>query len=143
MTDHDDRPTASSADVHVLFNGYVDLTASPFSVASTVSYVREADAQVVIDPGLVPSRRSILEPLEGLGVDPAQVTDVIFSHHHPDHTLNAALFPNARIHDYWAVYQERHLDFPPRGGLRGLAVDPPDRDAGAHPAVHHNPRGDS
>ena len=99
MTDHDDRPDASSADVHVLFNGYVDLTVSPFLVASTVSYVRDAEAQVVIDPGLVPSRRSILEPLEGLGVDPAEVTDVIFSHHHPDHTLNAALFPNARIHD--------------------------------------------
>jgi glyoxylase-like metal-dependent hydrolase (beta-lactamase superfamily II) len=121
MTDHDDRPTASSADVHVLFNSYVDLTASPFSVASTVSYVRDADAQVVIDPGLVPSRRSILEPLEGLGVDPAQVTDVIFSHHHPDHTLNAALFPNARIHDYWAVYKNDTWTSRP---AEGFAVSP-------------------
>jgi hypothetical protein len=25
--------------------------------------------------------------------------------HHPDHTVNAALFPNARIHDHWAIYQ--------------------------------------
>jgi len=33
------------------------------------------------------------------------VTDVIFSHHHPDHTLNAALFRNARFHDVWAIYQ--------------------------------------
>jgi glyoxylase-like metal-dependent hydrolase (beta-lactamase superfamily II) len=38
-------------------------------------------------------------------VDPAEVTDVVFSHHHPDHTLNAALFLNARVHDYWAEYQ--------------------------------------
>jgi glyoxylase-like metal-dependent hydrolase (beta-lactamase superfamily II) len=30
---------------------------------------------------------------------------VIFSHHHPDHTLNAALFPHARFHDHWAIYQ--------------------------------------
>jgi glyoxylase-like metal-dependent hydrolase (beta-lactamase superfamily II) len=29
---------------------------------------------------------------------------VVFSHHHPDHTVNAALFPAARIHDFWAVY---------------------------------------
>jgi glyoxylase-like metal-dependent hydrolase (beta-lactamase superfamily II) len=28
----------------------------------------------------------------------------VFSHHHPDHTVNAALFPNARIHDHWAMY---------------------------------------
>ena len=35
---------------------------------------------------------------------PSAVTDVVFSHHHPDHTVNAALFPAARIHDFWAVY---------------------------------------
>jgi glyoxylase-like metal-dependent hydrolase (beta-lactamase superfamily II) len=29
---------------------------------------------------------------------------VVFSHHHPDHTVNAALFPAARIHDHWAMY---------------------------------------
>ncbi|MBV9094287.1 MAG: hypothetical protein JO132_10485 [Streptosporangiaceae bacterium] len=32
------------------------------------------------------------------------MTDVVFSHHHPDHTVNAALFPAARIHDHWAEY---------------------------------------
>ena len=26
------------------------------------------------------------------------------SHHHPDHTLNMALFPAARVHDHVAVY---------------------------------------
>jgi glyoxylase-like metal-dependent hydrolase (beta-lactamase superfamily II) len=30
---------------------------------------------------------------------------VVFSHDHPDHTLHAALFPNARFHDYQAIYQ--------------------------------------
>ncbi|MGP3638153.1 MBL fold metallo-hydrolase, partial [Streptomyces sp. 24-1644] len=35
------------------------------------------------------------------GISPEQVTDVVFSHHHPDDTLNAALFPNARAHDIW------------------------------------------
>jgi glyoxylase-like metal-dependent hydrolase (beta-lactamase superfamily II) len=121
MTGNDDKPTASSAVVHVLFNGYVNLSATPFSVASTVSYVRDADSQVVIDPGFVPNRRCILEPLEELGVDPAQITDVIFSHHHPDHTLNAALFPNARIHDYWAVYKNDTWTSRP---AEGFAVSP-------------------
>jgi glyoxylase-like metal-dependent hydrolase (beta-lactamase superfamily II) len=32
------------------------------------------------------------------------VTDVVLSHHHPDHTLNAGLFPQARVHDHWAIY---------------------------------------
>jgi glyoxylase-like metal-dependent hydrolase (beta-lactamase superfamily II) len=39
------------------------------------------------------------------------VTDVIFSHHHPDHTLSAALFRKARFHDHWAIYRGDQWDW--------------------------------
>ncbi|HEY2577414.1 MAG TPA: MBL fold metallo-hydrolase [Streptosporangiaceae bacterium] len=74
-------------------------------VASTVVLIRDEDAVIVVDPGMVASRRQILDPMAGLGVDPAEVTDVVLSHHHPDHTLNAALFERARVHDFWAIYE--------------------------------------
>jgi glyoxylase-like metal-dependent hydrolase (beta-lactamase superfamily II) len=94
------RPGSSSARVHVLFEGYTgDHT------ASTVAFVPDGDARIVWDPGMVPSQGVILEPLRRHGVEPADVTDVILSHHHPDHTMNAALFPRARVHDHWAYYQ--------------------------------------
>jgi glyoxylase-like metal-dependent hydrolase (beta-lactamase superfamily II) len=48
---------------------------------------------------------SILDPLAKLGVRPEDVTDVVLSHHHPDHTLYAGLFPNAAVHDHWAIYR--------------------------------------
>lgn len=86
--------------VRILFEGY----AEP-GVASTVGFVRDGGARIVIDPGMVPSRRAILDPLRRLGVAPRQITDVVFSHHHPDHTLHAALFPEARFHDHWAIYR--------------------------------------
>jgi glyoxylase-like metal-dependent hydrolase (beta-lactamase superfamily II) len=89
------------AEFHVLSEGYND----DDNVASTVSFARDADVAVVIDPGLVPGRAAILEPLSALGVAPEDVTDVVISHHHPDHTLNVALFPNARLHDHWAWYR--------------------------------------
>ncbi|MGH2555462.1 MAG: MBL fold metallo-hydrolase [Actinomycetota bacterium] len=91
------------AEVHILFEGY--LGRPDHRVASTVGLVRDGDAIVVVDPGLVPEPASILEPLAGHGLRPEDVTDVVFSHHHPDHTLNAALFPRARFHDFWAIYQ--------------------------------------
>jgi glyoxylase-like metal-dependent hydrolase (beta-lactamase superfamily II) len=75
-------------------------------VASTVVLVRDGDVTAIVDPGMVASRHRILAPLRDLGVAPEAVTDVVFSHHHPDHTLNAALFPEARYHDFWAVYQD-------------------------------------
>lgn len=107
MTTGSDQPRASSAEVHVLFHGYAKDGETPevSRVSSTVAYVREGDVRVIIDPGMVPHPEAMLEPLAALGVSPENITDVIFSHHHPDHTLNAALFPNARFHDNWAIYQ--------------------------------------
>jgi len=70
-----------------------------------------ADAVIVVDPGMVADRDALLAALEAHGPAPQDVTDVVFSHHHPDHTVNAALFRNARIHDHWAVYEgDRWLD---------------------------------
>jgi glyoxylase-like metal-dependent hydrolase (beta-lactamase superfamily II) len=88
-----------SASVDVLSIGYAD-----DRVASSVVLVRENDVVIVVDPGMVANRALILDPLHALGLHEDDVTDVIFSHHHPDHTLNAALFVNARYHDVWAIY---------------------------------------
>lgn len=107
MTTGSDQPAGSAAEVHILFNGYAEDGNRPevSRVASTVAFVREGDVRVIIDPGMVPDPGSLLEPLTALGVPAENITDVIFSHHHPDHTLNAALFPRARFHDFWAMYQ--------------------------------------
>ena len=112
MVTHSDKPLASSAEVYILFNGYASER-----VASTVAFVRDGDIRVIIDPGMVPSPAAILEPLAALGESPAAITDVIFSHHHPDHTLNAALFPNARFHDHWAIYKNDIWDSRPAEGF--------------------------
>jgi glyoxylase-like metal-dependent hydrolase (beta-lactamase superfamily II) len=90
-----------AARLSVLCTGY-----AAERVASTVVLVRDGDAVIVVDPGMVASRAQILGPLERLAVSPDDVTDVVFSHHHPDHTLNAALFTRARVHDFWAIYQD-------------------------------------
>ena len=100
----------------ILFTGYVG-----DRVASTVSFVRDDDVRVVIDPGMVPEPAAILGPLGELVRSPAEITDVILSHHHPDHTLNAALFPKARFHDFWAIYRG---DVWERRPAEGFALSP-------------------
>lgn len=104
---------AGHAQVEVLSVGY-----GAHRVASTVSYVEEGRLRCIIDPGMVRSRQAILRPLERRGVVPGEITDVILSHHHPDHTVNCALFPNARVHDFWAVYQGDRWSSRPAEGLR-------------------------
>ena len=75
-------------------------------VASTVSLVEAEGSLIVIDPGMVSSTSVILDPIRELGHDPGDVTDIVISHHHPDHTINIALFPNASVHDHWAIYKD-------------------------------------
>ena len=104
-------PTTGSAGVHVLHAGYVGLDGDDERVSGTVTLIADSGAVIVVDPGMVPSRAALLDALRSHGFEPDGVTDVVFSHHHPDHTVNAALFPAARIHDHWAVYQgDRWVD---------------------------------
>jgi glyoxylase-like metal-dependent hydrolase (beta-lactamase superfamily II) len=89
--------------VHLLHAGYIR---DGGRVGSSVTLVRDGDALIVADPGLAASRAAILEPLAALDVAPEAVTHVFLSHHHPDHTVNIALFPNAEVVDFWARYKD-------------------------------------
>ena len=99
------------ASVHLLHAGY-----SGERTASSVALVRDGDALIVVDPGMVARRGLILDPLRELGVQPEAVTHVFLSHHHPDHTMNVALFQNAEVVDFWARYvDDLWLDMPGDG----------------------------
>ncbi len=90
-----------TARLDVLVEGYVRMP----HVAGTVSLVRDAGRVVVVDPGMVADRDLILRPLRELGLRPEDVTDVVVSHHHLDHTVNIALFPPVRVHDFQSVIE--------------------------------------
>jgi glyoxylase-like metal-dependent hydrolase (beta-lactamase superfamily II) len=98
-----DAPEGRSARFDLLLPG--SLTSTGGRVVSTCSLIRDGDRAIVLDPGMAVRQTDILEPLGALGLGPEQVTDVVLSHHHPDHTLNAGLFPAAAVHDHWAIYR--------------------------------------
>ncbi|MFI6538517.1 MBL fold metallo-hydrolase [Nonomuraea sp. NPDC050547] len=98
-----EAPRERTAVHHILHVGYTTSTGP--GVAATVSYITDGDLHIVFDPGMVADPSAITKPLADLGLSPADITDVILSHHHPDNIMNAGLFPHARIHDHKAVYQ--------------------------------------
>ena len=122
MTDLEIAP-GGSASVHVLHEGYVGRDGDDERVAGTVTLIIDGTAIIVVDPGMVASRAALLAALADHGPQARDVTDVVFSHHHPDHTVNAALFPAARIHDHWAVYMgDRWIDRDADGAEIGPSV---------------------
>lgn len=103
-----------SARLDVLVEGYVRMP----HVAGTVSLVRDADRVVIVDPGMVADRDLILGPLRELGVRPDDVTDVVVSHHHLDHTVNIALFPAVPVHDFQSVIDGDTFTSRPADGVQ-------------------------
>jgi glyoxylase-like metal-dependent hydrolase (beta-lactamase superfamily II) len=117
--------------VHLLHAGY-----NAERVGSSITLVRDGDAIIVTDPGLVADRARILDPLRALGYAPTDVTHVFLSHHHPDHTVNIALFPEAWVVDIDSRYKDdQWLDHAGDGYELGpnsrLWVTPGHTDAGA------------
>ena len=96
-------PEARTARVDIILEG--SLTSTGGGVASSCTLIRDGDRVIVVDPGMAGSARSILDPLAALGVGVEDVTEVVLGHHHPDHTIHAGHFPNAAIHDHWAIYR--------------------------------------
>jgi glyoxylase-like metal-dependent hydrolase (beta-lactamase superfamily II) len=120
-----------SASFHVLHQGYV----RDGGVASTVTLVLDHPAVIVVDPGMVADRALIIGPLADHGLAPEQVTHVVLTHHHPDHSLNMALFPEATVVDFWASYRgDQWVDHPGEGHQ----VSPHTRLAMAPGHTHHD-----
>jgi glyoxylase-like metal-dependent hydrolase (beta-lactamase superfamily II) len=90
-----------AATLHLLHAGYV----RDDGAAASVSLVIDGEAVIVVDPGMVADRSSIIGPLREHGIEADQVTHVAITHHHPDHTVNIGLFANAEVVDFWARYR--------------------------------------
>lgn len=82
-----------------------------------ITLLRRGDRLVIFDvgagPNFLPTTGKLPETLAEAGIDPAEVTDVIFTHAHPDHLwgltdeFDELLFAQARYHmaraewDFW------------------------------------------
>ncbi|MEM9354263.1 MAG: MBL fold metallo-hydrolase [Planctomycetota bacterium] len=111
-----ERLSVAHPTVHILAEGYVQpIEGKEFvpgktdsgerKVAGTITLVKAEGAVIVADPGMIDSRGRIEAGLRSQGVSPDAVTHVFVSHHHPDHTVNAGMFPKAKVVDFWGEYE--------------------------------------
>ncbi|HEX4159236.1 MAG TPA: MBL fold metallo-hydrolase [Rhizomicrobium sp.] len=65
---------------------------------STIALLRGHGRVALIDTGSFGQRHLILDRLSAKGLTPDDVTDVLLTHSHWDHSINCVMFPKARIH---------------------------------------------
>jgi N-acyl homoserine lactone hydrolase len=96
---------------------------------STVALLRGRSRVILIDAGNFGMRRLLVERLAEHGLKAADVTDVILTHAHYDHSINWPMFPAARVASGrqeldWAVAQPLGHVTVPEFTIRELAVSP-------------------
>jgi N-acyl homoserine lactone hydrolase len=96
---------------------------------STVVLLRGGGRVVIVDTGSFNMRRLIGDQLTRRGLTPADVTDVILTHAHYDHSINWIMFPNARVaigatELDWAAAQPIGHHLVPELYIRELAASP-------------------
>ena len=94
----------SGNSVTVLHEGYDRFP----SVGATVTLVRGDGVIIVCDPGMVKDQALIVDALSAEGLAPGDVTHVFLTHHHPDHSINVGLFPEAKVVDTHSIYDGDH-----------------------------------
>jgi glyoxylase-like metal-dependent hydrolase (beta-lactamase superfamily II) len=111
--------------VQVVVEGYVRIRSSDVLEATstctliTVSNTGRA-TRVLVDPGS--NRRLLSGNLHRLGIEPPAIDYVFLTHHHLDHTMNVALFPNAKVVIEGALFDQGRM-MPLAGTIPGTEVE--------------------
>lgn len=86
------------AEVKVLLEGYAKKLENGWVANSTVCLIMTNDKKIISDPGC--HREKLLEALKNEGLSTNGIDYVFLSHCHPDHTLLAGIFENAKFITY-------------------------------------------
>src|SRR6188474_656752 len=120
--------TVGGFSIDILVQGFPGKTVCHGGLGwSTVALVRGQGRVILVDAGNFGMRRVIAARLEAHGLGVGDVTDVILTHAHYDHSINWPMFSAARVligkqELDWAVAQPLGHDHIPEFYVRGLAV---------------------
>ncbi|WP_238015716.1 MBL fold metallo-hydrolase [Dactylosporangium sp. AC04546] len=83
----------------LLVQGYPGASASNGGMGwSSVGLVRAGDRVVLLDTGPFGARALVRRRLQERGLAPSDVTDVVLTHSHHDHSVNWPMFTEARVY---------------------------------------------
>src|SRR5215217_939093 len=83
-----------SYEVDILVHGYPGKAVCHGGLGwSTIALLRGHGRVALVDVGSFGQRQPLLDELARLGLSPAEVTDVLLTHSHWDHSVNWVMFP--------------------------------------------------
>lgn len=98
------------AEVKILIPGYTTADAKsavPDDIersCATVSLILDGDIKMVVDPGVLEDQKLLVDALKREGLKISDITHVGLTHSHPDHYINAGMFPEAKFVEFFGVW---------------------------------------
>lgn len=117
-------------EIDILFQGYPGKSTRNGGIGwSTVVLLRGHGHIALLDTGGFGVRKPLMQKLEALGLQPSDITDLLFTHAHWDHIVNFQMFPNARLHIGrvemdWALGQPKGQTAVPEMYVAALSREP-------------------
>jgi len=99
-----------TAFVKILVQGYTNADSvaetGEEKTCPTVTLVRDGDLIMVVDPGVLPDKQILIDALDLEGLNVQDVNMVCITHSHIDHYRNLGMFPDAKVLEYFGVWQD-------------------------------------
>lgn len=103
-----------SAEVKILMPGFI----SADSIAETgegktqptVTLIKDGDIVAVADPGVMENQQVLVDALVQENISLKDVNFVFLTHSHLDHYRNAGMFPDAKIVEYFGVWDKNTVN---------------------------------
>jgi len=76
----------------------------------TISLIRDGDIVMVVDPGILESQQILVDALKKENLEISDVNIVCLTHSHIDHYRNIGMFPNAKVLEYYGLWDKNICD---------------------------------
>ncbi|MBW1839488.1 MAG: MBL fold metallo-hydrolase [Deltaproteobacteria bacterium] len=99
------------AEVKILVEGYTSAdNPDDEKTCPTMTLVRDGDIVIIVDPGIMENQSILINALKKEGLKPEDVNNVFLTHSHIDHYRNTGMFPNAKVIEFYGVWDRDTVD---------------------------------
>lgn len=99
-----------SAQVKILVEGYTNADSvaetGEEKIRPTITLIKDGELVMVVDPGVLENQQILVYALKEEGLTLDDVNVVCITHSHIDHYRNAGMFPNAKILEYFGLWDK-------------------------------------
>jgi len=101
-------------EVKVLVEGYTNADSVEESGTEkscpTITLVRDKNIVMVVDPGVLEDQQMLIDALKKENLEIKDVNIIFLTHSHIDHYRNVGMFQNARVLEYYGLWEKNTVD---------------------------------